>query len=130
MKKKPDNVVFNEKTSEFDAKTKSYPTNVGAPSFTPVIVDNSSSIKASKYFKTKLSEIEKEYVKLVEDYQNTTLVYESDYNFEPIMGETYHLYERENGRFLSLISPNEWNKKYLGSYLLTTDGKWEKVILK
>ena len=123
MKKIPDNVVFNEKTSEFDAKNKSYPTNVGAPSFTPVIIDDTSSIKATKYFKSKLSEIEK-------DYKNTTLIYESDYNFEPIMGETYHLYEKINGRFLSLIAPNEWNKKYLGSYLLTTDGKWEKVNLK
>ncbi len=127
MKKKPDNVVFNEKTSEFDAKSMSYPTNVGAPSFAPVIIDDTSSIKATKYFKTKLSEIEKEYIKLIEDYENTTLIYESDYNFEPIMGETYYLYEKIGGRFLSLIAPNEWNKKYLGSYLLTTDGKWEKV---
>ncbi len=127
MEKKPDNVVFNEKTSEFDAKSMSYPTNVGAPSFTPVIIDDTSSIKATKYFKTKLSEIENEYKKLVDDYKNTTLIYESDYNFEPIMGETYHLYEKPVGRFLSLIAPNEWDKKYLGSYLLTTDGKWEKV---
>ena len=127
MEKKPDNVVFNEKTSEFDAKSMSYPTNVGAPSFAPVIIDDTSSIKATKYFKTKLSEIEKEYKKLIEDYENTTLIYESDYNFEPIMGETYYLYEKIGGRFLSLIAPNEWNKKYLGSYLLTTDGKWEKV---
>ncbi len=127
MKKKPDNVVFNEKTSKFDAKSMSYPTNVGAPSFTPVIIDDTSSIKATKYFKTKLSEIENEYKKLVDDYKNTTLIYESDYSFEPIMGETYHLYEKIGGRFLSLIAPNEWDKKYLGSYLLTTDGKWEKV---
>tara|TARA_R100001480_G_scaffold111425_2_gene112522 strand:+ start:4660 stop:5046 length:387 start_codon:yes stop_codon:yes gene_type:complete len=127
VKKKPDNVVFNEKTSEFDAKSMSYPTNVGAPSFAPVIIDDTSSIKATKYFKTKLSEIEQEYIKLIEDYENTTLIYESDYNFEPIMGETYYLYEKIGGRFLSLIAPNEWNKKYLGSYLLTTDGKWEKV---
>ena len=105
----------------------SYPTNVGAPSFTPVIIDDTSSIKATKYFKTKLSEIENEYKKLVDDYKNTTLIYESDYSFEPIMGETYHLYEKIGGRFLSLIAPNEWDKKYLGSYLLTTDGKWEKV---
>ena len=127
MKKNPDNVVFNEKTSKFDAKSMSYPTNVGAPSFTPVIIDDTSSIKATKYFKTKLSEIENEYKKLVDDYKNTTLIYESDYSFEPIMGETYHLYEKIGGRFLSLIAPNEWDKKYLGSYLLTTDGKWEKV---
>ena len=68
MKKKPDNVVFNEKTSEFDAKNKLYPTNVGAPSFKPVVIDNTSSIKATKYFKTKLSEIEKDYKKLLDDY--------------------------------------------------------------
>lgn len=126
MKKKPDNVVFNEDSESFDAKLKSYPTNVGAPSFKPVIVDNSSSIKASHYFKTKLDEIKSQYETLLEEYQDTTLVYESDYSFEPIVGQTYHLYESNDRRFLSLISPTEWDKKYLGSFLLTTDGKWEK----
>lgn len=126
MKKKPDNVVFNEDSESFDAKLKSYPTNVGAPSFKPVIVDNGSSIKASHYFKTKLDEIKSQYETLLEEYQDTTLVYESDYSFEPIVGQTYHLYESNDRRFLSLISPTEWDKKYLGSFLLTTDGKWEK----
>ena len=126
MKKKPDNVVFNEDSESFDAKLKSYPTNVGAPSFKPVIVDNSSSIKASHYFKTKLDEIKSQYETLLEEYQDTTLVYESDYSFEPIVGQTYHLYKSNDRRFLSLISPTEWDKKYLGSFLLTTDGKWEK----
>ena len=126
MKKKPDNVVYDEDGKSFDAKLKSYPTNIGAPSFKPVIVDNSSSIKASHYFKSKLEEIKSEYENLLEEYNDTTLVYESDYNFEPIVGKIYHLYENKNVRFLSLIAPNEWNKTHLGSFLLTTDGKWEK----
>ena len=56
-KKKPDYIVFNEETGEYDAKKKAYPTTVSAPSFSPVIFDNHESVKASKYFQTKFNEI-------------------------------------------------------------------------
>ena len=32
-------------------------------------------------------------------------------NFKPIIGKTYHLYEKKSGKkFMSLISPLEWRK--------------------
>ena len=128
MKKKyPDAVVYNTKTGEFDAKNKPYPTSVNAPSFKPIKVDKGDSIKANKYFESRMAEIKEEYKKLVEEYNWTSLVYESTYNFQPIVGESYYLYQNTNKNlFLSLIAPDEWNMEYLGTFKLLTNGKWEK----
>ena len=69
-----------------------------------------------------------EYKKLVEEYNWTKLVYEAEYSFEPLVGETYHLYERKNKSiFLSLVAPNEWKQKYIGSFKQLNNGKWENI---
>ena len=70
---------------------------------------------------------ENEYDNLMNEYEWTTLVYNAECNFEPIMGEIYHLYERDDIYFLSLIEPSLWKQKHYGSFRLSTDGKWEKV---
>jgi hypothetical protein len=129
MKKKyPDNIVYDYKLDKFDAKIKSYPTSVGAPGFEPIKVDKSSSITANHYFDSRLNELKDEYKKLVEEYNWTRLVYESDYSFQPIVGHIYHLYEKKDKTlWLSLIGPNEWSQPYIGSFKLQTDGKWEKM---
>lgn len=126
--KKPDYIVFNEETKEYDASKKEYPTTIGSSNFKPLIIDDTNSINASHYFKSKLEEIKIEYNKLVEEYKWNNVVYESDYGFEPIVGEIYFLYEREYGNnFLSIIAPNQWNQRYIGSFKLLNNGKWEKV---
>tara|TARA_B100000073_G_scaffold79039_1_gene59968 strand:- start:81 stop:470 length:390 start_codon:yes stop_codon:yes gene_type:complete len=129
MKKKyPDNIVYNYETGEFDANKKSYPTSVSSQKFEPLNVDKSDSIKANKYFESRLGELKEEYKKLVQEYNWTKLIYESRYNFQPILGEPYYLYEDEcKNLFLSLISPNEWKKSYVGTFKLLNNGKWEKI---
>ena len=129
MKKKyPDNIVYNYGTDEFDAKLKKYPTSVSAPSFEPIKVDKRDSIKANKYFESRMAEIKEEYKKLVEEYNWTSLIYQSNYSFQPLVGELYHLYQNKNKNlFLSLISPYEWKMEYLGTFKLMTNGKWEKT---
>ena len=127
-KKYPDNIVYNDETGKFDASLKQYPTTVGSQKFDPIVVDKSEGIKADKFFNSRLSEIKKEYDELVSKYVDTKLIYDSDYNFQPIVGEVYHLYERNNGtNFLSIISPKEWDKKYIGSYMLLNNGTWDKL---
>jgi hypothetical protein len=127
-KKYPDNIVYNVDTGKFDANLKNYPTTVGSQKFDPIVVDKSEGIKADKFFNSRLTELKKEYEILVSKYVDTKLVYDSDYNFQPIVGETYHLYEKEDGNnFLSIISPKEWDKKYVGSYVLLNNGTWEKL---
>jgi hypothetical protein len=127
-KKYPDNIVYNVDTGKFDANLKNYPTTVGSQKFDPIVVDKSEGIKADKFFNSRLTELKKEYELLVSKYVDTKLVYDSDYNFQPIVGETYHLYERKNGsKFLSIISPSDWKQEYVGSFILLNNGTWEKL---
>ncbi len=128
MKKKyPDNIVYNYETQEFDASKKEYPTSVGAQKFETIKVDKSDSLKANKYFESRLNELKEEYKKLVKEYNWTSLVYKSDYSFQPIVGEEYHLYERKDKNlFLSLIKPKEWSQTNVGTIKIINKGKWEK----
>ena len=113
MKKEyPDNIVYDKESGEFDAKLKSYPTTVGSQKFEPIKVDKSDSIKANKYFESRLNELKGEYKKLVDEYEWTSLVYKSNYSFQPMLGEPYHLYHntKTDKLFLSLIEPGINNK--------------------
>jgi hypothetical protein len=75
-----------------------------------------------------LEELKEEYNKLINEYETTKLLYSTSYGFQPILGHLYHIYRGKDGNtFLSLINPNEWNKEYLGSYRLNTNGTWENI---
>jgi hypothetical protein len=127
-KKYPDNIVYNYETNEFDANTKSYPTTIGSQNFDIVEVDRSESFKADKFFKKRLDEIKKEYESLTKIYESTRLVYDTKYSFQPDLGVVYHMYIGNDGEtFLSIIDPNQWDREYLGSFVLHANGTWEKV---
>lgn len=108
-----------------------YGDNVGAPAIRPDDVDtwkNEKVIKTNHYFETKYDEIKEEYKKLIERYEWNKLVYESDFKFEPVKGQTYYLYQRDTGSlFLSLIEPEYNNWLYIGGFKLDSEDKWEKV---
>ena len=124
MSKKPD--MFAENKSVMP-----YGDNVGAPAIRPDDVDtwkNEKVIKTNHYFETKYDEIKEEYKKLIERYEWNKLVYESDFRFEPVKGQTYYLYQRDTGSlFLSLIEPEYNNWLYIGGFKLDSEDKWEKV---
>jgi hypothetical protein len=124
MSKKPD--MFAENKSVMP-----YGDNVGAPAIRPDDVDtwkNEKVIKTNHYFETKYDEIKEEYKKLIERYEWNKLVYESDFKFEPVKGQTYYLYQRDTGSlFLSLIEPEYNNWLYIGGFKLDSEDKWEKV---
>lgn len=58
-------------------------------------------------------------------------IYLAQMSFEPIIGQNYYLYEKENeGDILSMISPEEWGnripfKAYIASVQLLSDHTWE-----
>lgn len=58
-------------------------------------------------------------------------IYNCQLNFKPVIGETYHLYQREDGTdFLSMIAPDEWGKSRAYSEAVATvkllpDHTWE-----
>ena len=128
IKKYPDSIVFDYELGVFDSNKKQYPTDLGAPAFQPLQIDKSDSKKANKYFSSQLSELKDKYKQLKEEYEWTAQMYESEYNFQPILGEVYHLYSKNNGcKFLSLISPSEWNQQHIGSFKLLNNGNWKKL---
>jgi len=85
--------------------------------------------KAERSFKVEYDRIVSQARELVELSVNNETVYNSEFNFEPLVGETYHLYIRKNGiKFLSLIGPKEWSDyEYLGSFLLDEKRIWNRV---
>ena len=123
MSKKPDNVVDTPATL-------TYPSNVGAPSFTlPDVLThkNQKTSKAIDQIQTKLNELEKQYFELKRLAEDTGLVYNAEYSFVPIVGQTYHLYENDDRTFLSLVDPERWKMPYLGSFRYTSDATWERI---
>lgn len=131
MKKKPDNVVFNTEKQTYDAALKPYPTNVGAPVITTtdtVAWKNRSINKINHKVKTKYQELKAQYDNLMREYEYNQLIFNAKFSFEPIIGETYHLYKRANGEtFLSLIAPDQCNFDALGSFYLNAEQIWQKT---
>ena len=130
--KKPDNVVFNTETQKYDAYLKPYATSVGAPVITAtdtIAWKNRSINKLNHKVQTRFKEIKEQYDQLMQEFEDNRLINEAKFTFEPIIGQHYHLYMRDNGdNFLSIIAPNECNFKSIGSFYLNADQIWEKVV--
>ena len=125
--KKPDNVVFSDEKG-YNASVLPYASNVGAPA---IRMDDVVSWKkrnistVNKEFENKFKELKSQYENLMQEFEFNELVYSAKFSFEPIMGEIYHLYTGEDGvNFLSLISPQEWNREHVGTFKLNSDKKW------
>jgi phage anti-repressor protein len=105
---------------------------VGAPKIEPIDITffkNNGTRKVNRVLKRRYEELVKEAETLQNSYFINQEVYDSNYKFEPVIGEIYHLYEDSDGaKRLSLIAPNEWTKKYLYSVVLNSDMTWEKII--
>jgi len=129
--KKPDNVVFNEETQKYDAALKPYATSVSAPVITitdTVAWKNRTINKVNHKMKTKYLELKAEYESMMADYENNKLIFEAKFSFEPILGQIYHLYKRDNDEtFLSIIEPEGCNFNFLGSFYLSAEQIWKKI---
>ena len=122
--KKPDNVAENPGLLP-------YGSNVSAPAIKvedTTIWKNTNALKVNHQLQTKFNELKEEYKKLVEEYKWNELVYNAKFNFEPVIGQTYHLYIGRDGNiFLSMINPNEWDYECVGSFILDSNNKWNKI---
>ena len=129
--KKPDNVVFNTETQKYDASLKPYGTSVGAPIIIPtdtIAWKNRSINKINHKVSAKYLELKAEYENMMQEFEYNKLIFNAKFSFEPIIGEVYHLYQRENNEsFLSLISPEQCNFKSIGSFYLNAGQVWEKI---
>ena len=128
--KNPDQIVYDTEKG-YNANLLPYGTSVGAPKIELDQVDlwKSSSVKKVNHqFKTKFDQLKSAYQELLSEVEINHLLYSARYSFEPIVGEVYHLYkEADEQHFLSIISPDQWNKNHVGSFALNTDKVWEPV---
>ena len=104
--KKPDGVVWDETQENYIAKLLPYASSISGPI---IEVPNVDAFK-----KKGVDKVSKQF-------------YSARFKFEPIVGETYHLYQGKKETFLSLIPPNQWKKEHLGTFLLNGDYKWERL---
>ena len=129
--KKPDAVVYNEDTEQYDASLKPYMTSVSAPAIKVTDTTawkNSNVDKVNKQVAAKYKELKSEYDALMEKFEYNNLIYSAQFSFEPIVGYTYHLYrDGSEHPFLSIIAPNECNFDHVGSFRLNADKMWEKI---
>lgn len=127
---KPDLVVYSDDKGYYSREL-TYGSNVGAPAIKLEDVTGwkkTQALVANKQFKSKYEELREEFKRLVDEVSWNEFVYSSTYNFLPVMGETYFLYERSDGNiFLSLIRPSEWKMKFLGATKLDSTQKWIKM---
>lgn len=124
-------VVWDDKEG-YNARLKSYPTNIGAPKFDLPQVD----LSKTKNTKKMIDVFERERIELIEkakqlqtEYLESVMVWESKYSFEPIVGNQYYLYDFGKGNVLTIVKPEEWGKQefFKGSFVLTSEYKWKKV---
>ena len=125
MMKKPDNVVFDIQSQEYDSYKKNYPTDLGSPAFDSSVLKKDNF--AFKHLKAKFVELNTEYKSLLIKLKWNELIYNSEHNFTPTVGEIYHLYKNKNITFLSMIEPNQWKMEYIGSFKLLANDIWEQV---
>ena len=129
--KKPDLVVFNEKTQQYDAALKPYGTSASSPVIKPLNTAtwrNDGVQRVNKQFQSKFEEVRDEYEQLIQKFQYNDLVYNSKFSFEPNIGEVYYLYNNKKAEsFLSIITPNQCSFDYIGSFRLNSNKMWEKL---
>lgn len=130
-KKKPDLVVWSEERGYYPREL-TYGSNLSAP---VIKLENVAGWKASNIqnvnseFQARYDELIAEAQKLKEEYEWNDVIYsKADYNFQPTVGQVYHLYRRINGSlFLSIIEPQSWRMEHIGSFRLESTNKWIKI---
>lgn len=130
-KKKPDNIVFDEETQQYNASLKPYATDVGAPSITTtdtVAWKNRNIHAVNKQVNAKYLELKEQYDALMDEFEYNNLVYSAKFSFEPVIGYTYYLYRNQKEEaFLSVIAPDECNFDYVGTFKLSADKMWQQI---
>ena len=131
-KKKPDAVAWDDKKESFVANILPYATSVSGPVIKIPNIDafkQKGVTKASQILQTEWEELQNKIKTFATQAQTTQKVYQANFKFEPIVGETYFLYKSEKGDFLSIIPPDQWKKDFIGAFKLSSEFTWEAVEL-
>ena len=85
---------------------------------------------AKLYFADRIYRMQEQYEELVALAKLNEMVYASEYNFEPKVGQVYHLYRNFNGKLvLSLIDPPWATMEHIRSVEFTADSIWKTVAM-
>jgi hypothetical protein len=118
------------------------PTHVASPVIKPVDKGKLKSVAletVAEQANLQIAMLRKQAALLMEqarEIENRVLVaqevYAADINFEPVIGQQYHLYARaDESRFLSMISPEDWGKKarftFIATVKLLGDRSWDVI---
>lgn len=115
-----------------------YAHTVGSPPIKPT----SEGVIRGKALKSMEEQIKKQFSQIQEQYDLITrqalelkkrsdisyLIYESKIMFEPLIGETYHLYHKDSGNFISMIEPQNWSNpkiEWIATVKLLSDYTWD-----
>ena len=108
-----------------------YGTDFSAPKIDLPDIDLFKSQRGSlarAYFKDSINNLQKQYTDLVELAKLNEMVYDAEYNFEPRVGQTYHLYRNFSGKIvLSLIEPPWSTMEHIRSVEYTADSIWKVI---
>ncbi len=110
-----------------------YPTSTLSPKIIPNDLSTFKSrgiSQVERELQQKLVEIREEYIEVVDHYNWNKLVYESEINFEPVIGNIYHLYNLRGKNTLSMIGPEEcfFSDSHLATFKLNVDKQWDLVV--
>jgi hypothetical protein len=105
-----------------------YPASRLAPPIVPQDLTSFKSRGVSKVereLQQELVELREAYLRVIDTFNWNKLIYEAHFGFEPVIGEVYHLYQIDGKWHLSLIEPSTWHQRWVGSFRLNADGRWE-----
>jgi hypothetical protein len=129
----PDSIVFDPDKNIYDSFLKTYSTNISGPKIDipdVALFKANSLAKANHKFSKRAEEIKEQIESLFQEFSDNEMIWDSKLSFEPNVGSEIYVYIKENGeKFCSLISPDEWGKKYnfLGHFKLDTDFSWRRI---
>ena len=75
----------------------------------------------------------KEDLNILDEVIVATLIKKAACQIEPIIGNIYHLYKRQDAScFISLVEPEFWDDKrfkikFVSSLVYTSDGNWDTI---
>ena len=120
-----------------------YPHTIGSPAFAP---NEEGAIKKTAIrimeeqchmqmdqIKEQITLLAKQADKIKTRMETSKAVYAAKMAFNPLVGETYYLYAREEDAFiLSMIGPKDWGRKipfkyYVATVKLLSDRTWEVI---
>ncbi len=107
-----------------------YPASTLSPRIVPTDLSSFKSRGISEVerdLQQKLLELRETYLRAIDHFNWNKLVYEAEIQFEPVTGETYHLYEMRGRRTLSMVGPDEWPHPHLATVRLNVDRQWNVV---